>query len=88
MSLLSKETCDINDIERIEVVYADGSTEDFSRLESKGDVDSDAFFDRFDNMYRPEFNNELIDYLKAYDAEGEFINTRTAEEFFGEGEGF
>jgi hypothetical protein len=88
MSLpLLTQTYEQEDIARIDVIYADGLTEQFFRANHDDDLDH-TFQDKLDRHYRDEFDDSQLDYLVAYDYNGDRLASRTATEFFGEREGF
>lgn len=73
------------DIVRIDIVFADGIIE---QIVPRHQADSDDLQDRCDNLFRSEFEVGMIDCLIAYNADGDKLAVRTADEFFGENRGF
>ncbi len=78
---------DTQDVARIDIMYADGLIDQFNTRLWNGE-DSEYIQERIDNLLRDEFNEGSIDYLIAYDYNGDRLDTRTAEEFFALQEGF
>lgn len=75
----------INGITRIALIMADGAIDE---IVPRHNADADDLQDRTDNLYRGDFENGFIDTVIAYDANGDMLDRMTANEFFGERQGF
>lgn len=79
------QTYELEDIARIDVIYADGLTD---QVTPRHHADADDLQSRVDNLYRSEFEEGMLNTVVAYDANGDQLAVRSANEFFGEREGF
>ncbi len=76
---------EIGDIHRLCLIMADGTIEE---IVPRHHADADDLQDRADNLYRSEWEQGFIDRIIAYDANGDTIGAMSADEFFGERQGF
>lgn len=73
------------DIVRVDVHFLDGTIDQMAQRPHDAVTE---VLDRVDNMYQSIFEEGLLDCLVAYDVDNNRLAGRTADEYFGDREGF